>query len=165
MLRRVTQSLRSCVNWRTASSPRQTPYSSRSCPHYRAESTQKSSPLSPSNSFQFRYSQNNAFLKVEKWCKYWVSKRIDTIVAVIEVVRTGLLRWNDNLFSITILKVKCDCYVLWSKAIWYFIFFDNYLPYMINKSFSERLISLTVSTCNRFAPVVNSRVIESVLPL
>lgn len=68
-------------------------------------------------------------------------KRIGTIVAVIEVVSTGLLRWNDNLFSITRLKVKCDCYVLWSKAIWYFIFFDNYLPYMFNKSYSERLIS------------------------
>lgn len=46
-----------------------------------------------------------------------------------------------------------------------FIFFDNYLSYMINKFFSERLILLIVSICNRFVLVVNFRVIKSVFLL
>lgn len=95
----------------------------------------------------------------------WVLKRIDIIVVVIEVVSIGFFRWNDNLFLIIRLKVKCDCYVFWFKVIWYFIFFDNYLLYMINKFFSERLILLIVSICNRFVLVVNFRVIESVFLL
>lgn len=101
--------------------------------HTVAESMLKSNPLSPST-----YLISFGLVFTEKWCMFLSFQQTKNIFHVIEVLTTGLLnRSNNTLYSVGRSKVKCDCYVL----VFYPNLFDtyhNYLPYMFNKSFSER---------------------------